>query len=117
MSQLTTEFQQKVYYLCSQIPKGQVSTYKCLAQFLKTSPRAVGQALAKNPLAPKVPCHRIIASNFFLGGYKGERGENKNSDFIALKKNLLLQEGIEFDQEGYLLKDLHNKVIFTNFHE
>jgi methylated-DNA-[protein]-cysteine S-methyltransferase len=69
---IISNFSQKVYNICSQIPKGQLSTYKYLAQFLSSSPRAVGQALAKNPFAPEVPCHRVIASNFYFGGYKGE---------------------------------------------
>ena len=112
-----SNFSQKVYNLCSQIPKGQLSTYKYLAQFLNSSPRAVGQALAKNPFAPEIPCHRVIASNFYLGGYKGEWGESKNSDIILLKKKLLLREGIIFDNKGYLLKELRDRVIFKNFYE
>jgi methylated-DNA-[protein]-cysteine S-methyltransferase len=107
-----TIFSQKVYQLCSQIPPGQVSTYKCLARFLRSSPRAVGQALAKNPLAPQVPCHRVIATNFALGGYKGEK---KNSAIALDKKELLQKEGVFFDEEGYLLKNLRKKVIFCDF--
>lgn len=63
----------KVYQLCAQIPKGYISTYKKIAEVLRTSPRAVGQVLKKNPFASeKVPCHRVIASNFFIGGFRGE---------------------------------------------
>jgi len=68
-----TNFSPKVYNCCSQIPKGQVSTYKYIADFLHISPRQVGQILKINPFPPsEVPCHRVIATNFFIGGYYGE---------------------------------------------
>ncbi|CAJ0830365.1 1992_t:CDS:2 [Entrophospora sp. SA101] len=68
-----TNFQFKVYDLCSQIPKGYVSTYKLIANSISSSPRAVGGALKNNPFAPlPIPCHRVIASNFFIGGFNGE---------------------------------------------
>lgn len=67
-----TNVSQQVYDCCSQIPEGYVSTYKYIANFLGISPRLVGQALKNNPYAPKVPCHRVIASNFFIGGFRGE---------------------------------------------
>jgi O-6-methylguanine DNA methyltransferase len=63
---------QQVYDCCSQIPEGYVSTYKHIANFLGISPRVVGQSLKNNPYAPKVPCHRVIASNFFIGGFQGD---------------------------------------------
>ena len=115
--QSISNFSQRVYHLCSQIPKGKLSTYKHLSQSLNSSPRAVGQALAKNPFAPEIPCHRIIASNFYLAGYKGEWGENNNSNIIFTKKALLFEEGIIFDNHGYLLKSLRERVIFKDFHE
>lgn len=36
------------------------------------SPRSVGAALRDNPFAPFVPCHRVIASSLFVGGFLGE---------------------------------------------
>ena len=32
----------------------------------------MGGALRNNPFAPRIPCHRVIASNLFVGGFKGE---------------------------------------------
>ncbi|WNE41088.1 MAG: Methylated-DNA--protein-cysteine methyltransferase [Mycoplasmataceae bacterium] len=103
---------EQVYNCCSQIPLGYVSTYKNIANFLNISPRVVGQTLKRNPYAPKVPCHRVIASTFFIGGFQGEWGEGKK---INLKKERLKKEGIFFDSKGYLVKDLRDKVIFKNF--
>ena len=87
-----TEFQRKVYALCRQIPQGKVTTYKALAQALGTKAyRAIGQALKKNPSAPEVPCHRIIATDGSLGGYLGSCGGKSQDE----KRRLLQKEGIE----------------------
>jgi methylated-DNA-[protein]-cysteine S-methyltransferase len=50
--------------------------------------RAVGQAMAKNPLPLVVPCHRVIADHARLGGYTG--GTDR-------KRALLALEGVEVD--------------------
>jgi methylated-DNA-[protein]-cysteine S-methyltransferase len=84
---MTTTFEEKVYAECSKIPKGKVSTYNAIAKKLKSSPRAVGQALKKNPYAPKVPCHRVIKSDRTLGGYNGIMNNSK-------KVQMLKSEGI-----------------------
>ena len=63
-----------------------VTTYKELANALGTKAyRAVGNAMNKNPYAPKVPCHRVVNSNGSLGGYA----------FGSVKKiTILKQEGV-----------------------
>ena len=82
------DFSNKVLQLTKKIPKGKVSTYKILAEKLNTKAyRAVGQALKRNPFAPNVPCHRVIASDGSLHGYEGILNNNK-------KVNLLKKEGI-----------------------
>ncbi len=59
----------KLYELLKQIPKGKVTTYKALADKLRTKGyRAVGQIVGKNPNAPKVPCHRVVRSDGGLAG-------------------------------------------------
>eukprot|EP00292_Cryptomonas_paramecium_P032356 CAMPEP_0113693120 /NCGR_PEP_ID=MMETSP0038_2-20120614/19486_1 /TAXON_ID=2898 /ORGANISM="Cryptomonas paramecium" /LENGTH=85 /DNA_ID=CAMNT_0000615153 /DNA_START=63 /DNA_END=317 /DNA_ORIENTATION=+ /assembly_acc=CAM_ASM_000170 len=58
-----TPFEERVYSLCTNIPIGKVATYGEMARALNSSPRAVGQALRKNPFAPEVPCHRVIAAD------------------------------------------------------
>ena len=65
-----TEFQRRVYLALLDVPKGSLITYGELA--LKVgckSPRAVGNALHKNPFAPLVPCHRVVRANGKIGGY------------------------------------------------
>ncbi|KAI8462015.1 6-O-methylguanine DNA methyltransferase [Phakopsora pachyrhizi] len=76
-----SEFQWRVYDLTIQIPKGRITTYGHLAKQLslefsgngrRMSSQAVGSALRKNPFAPTVPCHRVIKSNLYIGGFSGE---------------------------------------------
>ena len=83
-----TAFEQRVYDLCSKIPKGKTRTYADIARILDSSPRAVGQALRRNPYAPKVPCHRVIHSDGRIGGYNGVRDSEK-------KIRMLKDEGIK----------------------
>jgi methylated-DNA-[protein]-cysteine S-methyltransferase len=66
---MLTEFQKKVYAIVKQIPRGETSSYGAIAKKLKTSPRAVGQALKRNKDYKNVPCHRVIRSDGQLGGY------------------------------------------------
>lgn len=70
-SRLPTPFEQRLYAACKAIPRGKVATYGQLAALLNSAPRAVGQALRRNPFAPIVPCHRVITSSLELGGFSG----------------------------------------------
>jgi len=53
------------------IPTGYVTSYGAIAKAVGGSPRAVGNVMAMNPFAPLVPCHRVVRSDFTLGGYGG----------------------------------------------
>jgi methylated-DNA-[protein]-cysteine S-methyltransferase len=66
-----TEFEKAVYRAVMEIPLGQTRSYQWVAKRLHRprSARAVGNALNKNPYAPFVPCHRVVASDGSLGGY------------------------------------------------
>lgn len=68
---MSTEFQFAVWRACSRIPKGKVSTYSAIAKAIgnPNAVRAVGNALNKNPYAPRVPCHRVVCSDGCIGGY------------------------------------------------
>ncbi|KAI9205273.1 methylated-DNA--cysteine S-met [Polychytrium aggregatum] len=94
-----TEFQYKVYDLIRQIPAGSVATYRDVSAKLHSSPRAVGQALKVNPWAPYIPCHRVLASNYYIGGFFGDWG---HGDHINRKLKLLSDEGIHIDADGFV---------------
>ena len=93
---MPTKFQNKVYELCKKVPKGKVTTYKAIAEKMKTKAyRAVGTTLNKNPYAPKVPCHRVIKSTGEIGGFaSGTRNKIK----------LLRKEGIQIKNNEVDLK-------------
>ena len=95
-----TSFETSVYAALREIPRGRVVTYSILASHLECrSAQAVGQALKRNPYAPEVPCHRVIKTDLTLGGYDGKvKGVR-----IERKRRLLVEEGVEFDEEGRLL--------------
>jgi methylated-DNA-[protein]-cysteine S-methyltransferase len=90
---LCSEFQQGVLHAEHAIPRGRVSTYRLIAKQVGkgNGARAVGSALAKNPFPLIVPCHRAIRSDRTLGGYQGG---------LEMKRVLLEQEGIRFDDSG-----------------
>ncbi|KAF9236899.1 6-O-methylguanine DNA methyltransferase [Melanogaster broomeanus] len=120
-----TAHQWAVYDFALTIPCGRVTTYKdlCLA-IGEGSPRSVGSALRKNPFAPFVPCHRVIASNLYIGGFYGEWGmgdrrQDDDDDARAevdqigrggkhagrqcqQKVEMLAMEGVGFMANGYL---------------
>ena len=80
-------FKEKVLKLTKRIPKGKVTTYKLLSEKLNTRAyRVVGTALHNNKNPIIIPCHRVVNSDGFIGGYA--KGTNK-------KIKLLKKEGIK----------------------
>ncbi|MBQ3204332.1 MAG: MGMT family protein [Alistipes sp.] len=84
-----TSFQRKVYLELLTIPAGTTISYGELARRIGCrSAQAVGQALRRNPFAPDVPCHRVVAADGSLGGYNGER----DGEQLERKRQLLESE-------------------------
>ena len=81
-----TDFQKRVWRALAEIDYGAVLTYGELARSLGNVhlARAVGQAANRNPLPIIIPCHRLIGSNGWIGGF---------APGVALKKVLLEHEG------------------------
>jgi len=90
-----TKFQSECYEALKKVPKGKVITYAGLAREIgkPKAHRAVGNAMNKNPFAPKVPCHRVVKSNGELGGF---------ADDINVKIKRLHEEGVDV---------LNNKIV------
>ena len=65
-----TDFQKQIYALVQAIPRGKTMTYGQVADRAGRpgAARAVGRAMATNPFAILVPCHRVVAKKG-LGGY------------------------------------------------
>ena len=83
-----TKFQLKVWKYLKKIPKGKIKTYKQVAIAINNpkSARAVANACAKNPYAPKIPCHRVIRSDGSVGGYSGRGGIKKKLRLLRSEK-------------------------------
>ncbi|KAI1314593.1 hypothetical protein EDD11_001976 [Mortierella claussenii] len=108
-----TPFQFQVYDLCAQIPKGRISTYKHISDALQSSSRAVGQALKVNPYCPlPVPCHRVLDSKLYIGGFMGQWGEGEKIDN---KRAKLFHEGIIFDETDHVAQATKEQIMFTDF--
>jgi methylated-DNA-[protein]-cysteine S-methyltransferase len=82
-----TQFQIKVLLETYKVPKGETVTYKELAKRVGSPNafRAVGSVMRINPLAPMIPCHRVIKSSGELGNYSAAGG-------ITLKRRMLKRE-------------------------
>lgn len=92
-----TIFEEKVYDVVRMIPCGKVSTYRAIAAALGIrSSQAIGQALKRNPYAPAVPCHRVIASNGKIGGFYGESSGPRINQKCAMleKEGVAVNEGV-----------------------
>jgi len=81
-----SEFQQSVLRSCATILPGQVRPYGWIAKELHKpgATRAVGTALAKNPIPLLIPCHRVVKSDGSVGSY---------AFGAEMKRDLLIHEG------------------------
>ncbi len=84
------DIRKKTLKLLLQIPKGKVTTYQILAQYLgdKIASRAVGQIMAQNPWPDKYPCYKVVHSDGSVGKYSAPGGG-------AEKIRKLRQDGVE----------------------
>ncbi len=85
---LLTDFQIRVLKACSKIPRGKTKTYSQIAQSAgrPNSARAAGNALAMNPFAPHVPCHRVVRSDGKIGGYSARGGKKQKEKLLKMEK-------------------------------
>ena len=97
-----TPFERDVLVATFEIPEGKVSTYRRIAEKIgkPRAYRAVGNALHKNPLAPIIPCHRVVRSDGYLSG---------DEESVMVRRLRLLEEGIPV--EGNRVK-LSEKILF-----
>ena len=80
-----THFQRAVWDLVVEIPYGSTRSYGQLSQDLRTAPRAVGGACGKNPIPIIVPCHRVLAASYKIGGFSGGGGTQAKASLLRLE--------------------------------
>jgi methylated-DNA-[protein]-cysteine S-methyltransferase len=83
-----TPFQQAVWHALLHIPCGTLSTYTAVAQAVGSphAVRAVGGAVARNPVSVIVPCHRVVGQQGSLTGYAG--GLDRKQALLRLEGSL-----------------------------
>jgi methylated-DNA-[protein]-cysteine S-methyltransferase len=82
------DFDRRVYEVARAVPPGDTITYGEIAKALGEEPmraRDVGVALSRNPFAPIVPCHRVVAANGRLGGYSAPGGATTKRRLLELE--------------------------------
>jgi O-6-methylguanine DNA methyltransferase len=107
-----TSFTQAVLRKTQEIPRGQVRPYGWIAREIghPAAVRAVGTALANNPIPYFIPCHRVIRTDGVIGNYGGGGPE--------AKKNILSLEGVQLGrlqklaQSGYRFEGVKSTKIF-----
>lgn len=99
-------FRDKALRAIRAIPYGEVRSYGQIAAECGSprAARAVGGAMASNPVPVIIPCHRIVGSNGCLTGFSAPGGEE-------VKMLLLKMEGVEF--KGMLV--CRNKRVMNSF--
>ena len=81
------KYSQRILGFLAKVPVGYVTTYGALAKAAGGGPRAVGRVMATNPFAPLIPCHRVVRSDFTVGGFGGEIvGEGVNTKLTLLRR-------------------------------
>lgn len=81
-------FFQRIYAATRALHWGQTTTYGALAKDLGAGPEAardVGQAMAKNPVALIIPCHRVLAAGGKIGGFSAPGGSNTKLHMLELE--------------------------------
>lgn len=83
-----TPFVRAVYEALRRVPAGQTTSYGELARAIGVAgaARAVGRAMASNPIPLLIPCHRVLAAGGKRGGFSAYGG-------LGTKERLLAIEG------------------------
>jgi O-6-methylguanine DNA methyltransferase len=93
-----TPFQQLVLEKTREIPSGEVRSYQWVAREIgaKRAVRAVGTALAKNPISLMIPCHRVVRTDGGIGHY--------SAGGSTMKSRILAFEGVDVEGLARLAK-------------
>ena len=81
-------FFRQIYAAARQVGWGRTTTYGALARQVGAGPEAardVGQAMAKNPVALIIPCHRVLAAGGKIGGFSAPGGSAAKTRMLALE--------------------------------
>src|SRR5579859_6833976 len=107
-----TGFEQGVLRKTLEIPRGEVRPYGWIAREIghPAAVRAVGTALAHNPIPYFIPCHRVVRTDGQIGNYSGGGPDAKRS--ILTMEGVQLKRLEDFAQHGYRYEGVRTTRVF-----
>ena len=90
------EFDRRVYEVARTLPPGATASYGDVAARLgaPNAGRDVGQALARNPFAIVVPCHRVIGTSGEVGGFSAAGGVTTKMQLLSIEGSRAAQASL-----------------------
>lgn len=82
-----SNLKEQVFLYLKTLKKGEITTYKKVAEKFDSHPRAIAKIVSSNH-DKSVPCYKVIRSDGKIGGYNGILGKSK--------EELLREEGLDF---------------------
>jgi methylated-DNA-[protein]-cysteine S-methyltransferase len=83
------DFYREIYAAARRVGYGETTTYGTLAKAIGRTDweaaREVGQAMAKNPVALIIPCHRVLAAGGKIGGFSAPGGAETKAKMLELE--------------------------------
>src|SRR2546425_3546648 len=107
-----TAFEQAVLRKTREIPRGEVRPYGWVAREIgrPAAVRAVGTALANNPIPYFIPCHRVVRTDGHIGNYGGGRPEAKRA--ILTLEGVQLKRLQELAHAGFRYEGVRSTKVF-----
>ena len=108
----STPFEQDVLRKTREIPRGEVRPYGWVAREIgrPAAVRAVGTALANNPIPYFIPCHRVVRTDGHIGNYGGGGPEAKKA--ILTMEGVRLSRLQDMARSGYRYQGVRTTKIF-----
>jgi len=107
-----TDFTRRVYEALGQTRPGETLSYAQLAKRAGSprAARAVGRAMATNPIPVIVPCHRVVAADGKVGGFSAYGGTTTKAKLLEAESNTSRPQASLFDGSASLPFD-HGKAV------